>query len=87
MSPELVLREPVLMYWLHPVVVEIEGIFLRISRYHPVLGLPRFNGLIKASKQPILLQLGLFGEEVPALLRFLRLVEMLEETSSASRNA
>ena len=63
MSPEPVLGELILMYWLHPVVVEAEGIFLRISHYHLVFRLPPFNGLIKASKQPILLQLGLLGKK------------------------
>ena len=70
------------MYWLHLVVVEIKGVFLWVGRYHPVLELPPFDRLIKASKQSVLLQFGLLGEEVPALLRLLPLVKMLEEAGS-----
>ena len=50
MSPEPVLGELILVYWLYPV----EGIFLWVGRYHPVLGLPPFDRLIEASKQLVL---------------------------------
>ena len=68
MRPELVLGELVFMDRLYPMVVEVEGVLLWVGSYHPVLELPPFYGLIQASEQPVLLQLGLLGEEVLAFL-------------------
>ena len=82
MRSELVLGELILMDRMHLVVVEVEWIFLKISRYHSVFRLPPFNRFIQTSEKPILLQLGLFREKIPAFLGFLRLVEMPEETGS-----
>ena len=82
MSPEPVLGELILMYWLHLVVVEIKGVLLWVGRYHPVLGFPPLDRLVEASKQPILLQFRLLGEKIPTLLRLLWLVKVPKEAGS-----